>query len=253
MGRLVIFHTSDLHNRLNQTLVDFLRSLKQSVPDSLLLDSGDAVWAGNIFWRPGGEPVLDLMNSVPYDAMCLGNREFHFLGTGLKSKICRARFPILSANLRSASQVGAEDTDKLSCGVASHVVFERGGLRVGVFGLTVPCITEQMFVRRLADHFFLDPIETALKLVPTLRSQCDVVVGLTHIGFERDLELVRGVPGIDLVLGGHSHIVAKEVPDDRDVLILHHGHHCRFVGRVDVEVCEGDVRLRSSVIPISEM
>ncbi|MGC8863855.1 MAG: metallophosphoesterase, partial [Armatimonadota bacterium] len=150
MARLVILHTSDIHNRLTPDRARFLHELRAELPESLILDSGDAIWAGNVFWRPGGEPVLDLMNAVPYDAMCMGNREFHFLRAGLLSKTSRARFPVLSANLRRTRNHGS-DTRFLPC-----VVLERGGLRVGVFGLSVPCVTQPMLVRRFADYYFED-------------------------------------------------------------------------------------------------
>ena len=58
MARITVFHTSDLHNKLTPELADKLRDLKREHPGSLMLDSGDAIWAGNIFWRPGGEPVF---------------------------------------------------------------------------------------------------------------------------------------------------------------------------------------------------
>lgn len=82
MARITIFHTSDMHNKLTPAQAEVLHTLKSANPGSLMFDSGDAIWAGNVFWRPGGEPILDMMNAVPYDALCMGNREFHFLGHG---------------------------------------------------------------------------------------------------------------------------------------------------------------------------
>ncbi len=63
--------------RLDAVAADTLRTLKDRY-NALLLDAGDACWAGNVYYRPGGEPVFDLMNGAGYDAMTVGNREFHF-------------------------------------------------------------------------------------------------------------------------------------------------------------------------------
>lgn len=250
MGNIVIFHTSDIHNRLKPRQAEFIRHLREDFPDSLLLDSGDAIWAGNIFWRPGGEPVLELMSDVPYDAMCMGNREFHFLGAGLKSKICRARFPILSANLHRSDERSQKGVQNRSNGVQPYVILERGGLRIGVMGLTVPCVTAQMKIRHLGDFFFSDPVETALEVVPELRPRCDLLIALTHIGIQRDIELAEKVPGIDLILGGHTHTVAEESVNERGVTVLHHGCHCKVLGRVDVEVSAGTTVINRTLIPI---
>ncbi|MDH7601038.1 MAG: metallophosphatase [Armatimonadota bacterium] len=247
--RLVIFHTSDIHNRLTPDHVRFLTELKCSAPDSLMLDSGDAIWAGNIFWRPGGEPVLDLMNQVPYDAMCLGNREFHFTEAGLRSKLSRARFPILSANLRRRRSEQEREGSPSDGGTRTHIVLERAGIRVGVIGLSVPCITEQMAVRRISDFFFTDPVETASHVIPDLRKQCDIVVALTHIGLPRDRQLAESVPEIDIILGGHTHTVADEKCGRRAVPVLHHGCHCRFVGRVDLSISADGIEMTRSLIP----
>ncbi len=246
MARVVIFHTSDIHNRLTPDRARFLRDLKAGVPDSLMLDSGDAIWAGNVFWRPGGEPVLDLMNQVPYDAMCLGNREFHFRRAGLVSKTSRARFPIVSSNLRTpGSQNPTPDTRHLP-----SVILRRAGVRVGVLGLSVPCVTQRMLVRRLADFWFDDPIEAAGEIVPKLRDECDLVVALTHIGLKRDRELAASVPGIDLILGGHTHTVTEAPERVGNTWILHHGAHCKHVGRVEVGASRGSIDARNELIPL---
>ncbi|MGQ9455494.1 MAG: metallophosphatase [Armatimonadota bacterium] len=250
MRHIVIFHTSDIHNRFKPRHAEFIRHLRENTPDSLVLDSGDAIWAGNIFWRPGGEPVLELMSDVPYDAMCMGNREFHFLGAGLKSKICRARFPILSANLHRSDKRREKGFQNRPNGLQPYVILERCGLRIGVMGLTVPCITAQMKIRYLGGFFFSDPVKKALEVIPELRPRCDLLIALTHVGIQKDMELAEKVPGIDLILGGHTHIVAEETVDERGVTVLHHGCHGKVLGKVDVEVSAGTTYVNRTLIPL---
>ena len=73
MAKLTVFHTGDFHNSLDTTKADRLKALKEQTPNSLLLDAGDAIWAGNIYVRPGGEPALRLMSDAGYDAVVAGN------------------------------------------------------------------------------------------------------------------------------------------------------------------------------------
>jgi 2',3'-cyclic-nucleotide 2'-phosphodiesterase (5'-nucleotidase family) len=281
MAHITILHTSDMHNKLTPSLAQCLHSLKAANPASLMLDSGDAIWAGNAFWRPGGEPILDLMNGVPYDAMCMGNREFHFLDIGANSKTSRAAFPVLSANLRRSRERRAKNwegevpaepasarADQGSAGAeSSHtpseafsrrarvrpfVRFERGGLGIIVFGLTVPCITERMLVRTISDYYFEHPVPTAANLVPQLRAECDVLIALSHAGIKVDRELAEKVEGIDLILGGHTHTVTESPERVGRTCILHHGFHAHYVGRVHVEADSGGLEVRNELIPLAK-
>ncbi|MGI6295820.1 MAG: metallophosphoesterase [Armatimonadota bacterium] len=245
MAQLTIFHTSDLHNKLTESLACNLRDLKSQYPNSLMLDSGDAIWAGNIFWRPGGEPILDLMNTVPYDSMCMGNREYHFLSKGLTEKTSRANFPILSANLRS---VNPAYTTAFS-GIKESVTIDVG-FRVTIFGLTVPCITESMRIKRIAHQYFVDPIEAAADLAPRLRAECDLLIALTHIGLDKDRELAHAAPDIDIILGGHTHTV--EESEIGNTKIFHSGAYAKSVRKIDVELDAGAVTLTSELIPMVE-
>ncbi|MCE5198723.1 metallophosphoesterase, partial [bacterium] len=236
--------TSDMHKKLTADYAHTLRNLKAGTLGSLMFDSGDAIWSGNIYWRLGGEPVLDLMNSVPYDALCMGNREFHFLGIGVNGKIHRALFPVLSANIRSARKNGHVP-------VPSHSIFERDGVRVAVFGLTVPCITERMLVKKVSDYYFEPPISTAAAMVQKLKKEADIVIALTHIGIKSDRELAEGVPGIDLILGGHTHVLAEERVGE--TCVIHHGFYAHYVGRVDLNIESGKItQITNELIPLAK-
>lgn len=229
---LTIFHTSDMHNKLTHELAGQLHYLKESVQGSLMLDSGDAIWAGNIYWRPGGEPAQSLMNIVPYDAMCIGNREYHFLSQGIKCKTCRAEFPILSANLRAskaASHIPAKP----------YIIVERDGIRIAVIGLSVPCITARMLVKRISDYYFEQPLAAASEIVPKLKAESDILIALTHIGIEKDRELAQKVSGIDVILGGHTHTITEEPEKVGNTYIIHHGAHLHYVGRVCINIQQG--------------
>lgn len=244
MARITIFHTSDMHNKLNAETAARLHDLKSAISESIMLDSGDAIWSGNIYWRPGGEPALDLMNCVPYDALAMGNREFHFMGIGVNSKTARADFPILSTNIRPSK------ADR-KVAIQSHIIIERAGFRIAVFGLSVPCITEKMLVKRLSDYYFVPPIEAAAEIVPKLQNEADIIIALTHIGIKPDRELAESMPGIDIILGGHSHVLAAEqVGQTR---IFHHGFYAHHVGRVDIDFNSSHITgISNELIPLAK-
>src|SRR3989304_5298796 len=102
--KCVIFLTGDLHNRLTASGAAHLKALRTTEENSLLLDSGDAIRAGNLTFRPGGEPILGLMGEAGYDAMAMGNRESHPTRAVLEKKLRAAPFPILAPNLLADAQ-----------------------------------------------------------------------------------------------------------------------------------------------------
>jgi 2',3'-cyclic-nucleotide 2'-phosphodiesterase (5'-nucleotidase family) len=196
-------------------------------PGALLVDAGDAISAGNLGVRAGGEPILGLMNALGYDAMTIGNRESHPRREIFPQKVRGAAFPLLCANL--TSRRGAPVPTRPS----TIVVHE--GVRVALFGVTVPMFTRKMWSQALCDYLFEDPVATARDLVPKLREEADLVVGLTHIGLQQDRLLAASVPGIDLIVGGHTHADLEAPEIVNDVPILHTTAYAFYVGCARLE------------------
>jgi 2',3'-cyclic-nucleotide 2'-phosphodiesterase (5'-nucleotidase family) len=232
---LSIVHTNDFHNQLDVERAEVLRGAVHSLQGKpyLLLDAGDAIKAGNVDFNPLGEPILDRMSDLGYHAMTMGNREFHVWGQGLQTKINRARFPVLSANVRPKKEGTALP-------VVPHATFEVGGLFVKVFGLTVPMVTERSKAAPLSEFLFDDPIVTAKAQVTALRYGADVLIALTHIGLPQDKRLAEAVTGIDLIIGGHSHDTLSEPLWVNGTPIVQTGSHARNYGIVTVTVSRAD-------------
>ena len=216
MSVLHILHTNDLHNHLTAAQAKVIAGLKQRyLPDVLLLDAGDAVGAGNLGAR-GREPVLTLMHEAGYDAMAMGNRESHPTRIALDKKLKDARFPVLAANLRAKRD---KPTPRV---VEEYVEFAFGeddddedALVVTVIGLSPMITSPDSFWARMTDFVFDDPLKTGPGLAKKLRPDSDLLIALTHIGYERDVQLAAS-PDIDLIIGGHSHQAV--MPPE------HHGH-----------------------------
>lgn len=240
MPTLDILHTNDFHNHLSDAQARTIRAAKDGLENSLLLDAGDAVSAGNIGVRPGGEPILTLMSETGYDAMTLGNREFHVADALLRAKIGKAQFPILCANVRWREDRGE------TLPLAPHIVKTLpNGLRVGVFGLTVPMVTPGMAARVVSAFLFDDPIDAARLQIERLRPDVDVLIALTHIGIREDERLARNCPELALVVGGHSHVVLDTPKIVNEVPIVQGGWYGHYLGHVTLDMNDGRARLVS--------
>lgn len=234
MRKITVLHTNDLHGKLTDYAAEIIAREKASSPHPILLDAGDAVSSGNIYYRPGGEPIMARLSELSYDAMVMGNREFHFLDRGLKSKVKLARFPILSANLRS-------NNGDIGPTVRPSITKDIDGIKVTIFGLSVPMITKKMLARKFSPFWFEDPITAAKEIVPELRANCDVLIALTHTGLQTDMELAGAVGGIDLIVGGHTHAVLPELKMVEGTAIAQAGWWGHYLGKIDIDVSDNGI------------
>ena len=225
MPTITLLHTSDLHNTLRPIAAEHLAQLLRDAAPALLLDSGDAVRAGNLAFSPRGEPVLQRMAEIGYAAMAMGNRESHPSLVALRQKLKDATFPVLSANL-------VVKRGRLPAAVQPSVLLEVGGMKVAVFGLTVPITRPGSAWAAVTDIVFEDPLMIAQRLAPELRQQADLVICLSHCGFRLDARLAE-VGEIGLVLGGHSHrLLIEQVLGQ--AMVVHPGHHGSHVSRTEI-------------------
>jgi len=187
-------------------------------------------------WR--GIESIETMNLLGFDAMVIGNHELDYGRRWLEGLMARAEFPVLSANVirRDVPDLDGLKDQPLA---KPYVILERGGLRVGILGLTTVDYDMSLQVR------FADPTPFAERLVPELEKQCDLVVVLSHMGYKQDKELARAVPGIDVIVGGHTHTLLPDPVVVDGTLIVQAGQHTENVGILDLTVAGGKVRSHS--------
>ena len=194
----------------------------------LVLDAGDYSMGtafGAATREIGGE--LQVMSRMGYDATTFGNHEFDYGPDGLGQSIGVAakagRIPaVLASNTTFAKQDATlADLQRLSKDgvIRRHLVIERNGIRFGLFGVIGK---EAIFYANGGAVTFTDAIEAAREMVKVLREteKVDVVIALSHGGVEKgkdgrytggdDVHLAEAVPGIDVVIGGHSHTELQE-------------------------------------------
>jgi 5'-nucleotidase len=195
----------------------------------LVLDAGDYSM-GTAFSAAVRETgaELQLMSRMGYDALTLGNHDFDLgpdaLAQSVDVAVKAGRIPALVASNTNfaAKDAALTDLQRLASdgAIRRYLVLERGGIRFGIFGLLGK---EAVFYTSGAGAVtFLDPIETAKELVKVLREmeKVDVVICLSHGGLEKgtdgrftdgeDVHLVRAVPGIGVVVSGHTHTALEE-------------------------------------------
>jgi 2',3'-cyclic-nucleotide 2'-phosphodiesterase/3'-nucleotidase len=259
--RLTILHTSDLHGTVLPfddftdrpstrgslvqvaTIVDRVRA--EAGHPVLVLDSGDTIQGTpfeqfvGVRWG-GASPTITAMNEIGYDAMAVGNHEFNFGLEVLRRAEALATFPMLSANTL------AEATGKPA--FAPYTVLERDGVRIGLLGLVTPNVPAWEKPANYQGLTFEPMDEAARRWVPVLRDdmECDLVVVLAHTGFEYDsdnpdadpenyLGRLAAVPGIDLVLSGHTH---TDMPPEEigGAIVSQPWARARRLTRIDLEL-----------------
>jgi len=208
---LTILHTNDLHGRFQASDAaighDFISSVFDRLKAErngavLLLDAGDTVRGIYYVGQSRGESAIDIMNAAGYDAMTVGNHDFDYGWERLKDLAVMSDFPFLLSDTIS---------DKAP-GFAPYAIYERGNLKVGVFGLTTP---ETVF--RSSGGFDKDfgdagsLISYAQETTNELRAAgADIVICLAHLGtyataYGSSFDVRDKVTGIDLIIDGHSH------------------------------------------------
>ncbi len=262
--KVTILQTTDLHGNLMPwdyargreeahglaRVASRIRAIRKEVPGALLLDAGDTIQGSPLEYlharRPNQDPdpMALAMSALGYDAMAVGNHEFNFGLEVLRKAQKESGFPWLSANTLSAADGKSPFPE--------YIVKTVDGVRVGVLGLTTPNIPGWEPERNRPGLRWEDPVDTARRLVPVLigKERCDLVVVLIHSGPEIDLAtgesngtenenrvaaLARQVPGIDLLLTGHTH---RKIPLTRlnGVPLIQPGRWGDFLARVDLEL-----------------
>ncbi len=165
----------------------------------LLFDSGDLTLGSSPLAKAfRGEPDIEIMNAMGLTAMGPGNHEFEHPSKYTLQNLRASNFPWLCANLVD------EKTGKLF--LEPYVINEYGGVRVALLGLITSLVNKDNYKgRKELGLIQIDPIEVAKKMVPEIRQKADIVIVLSHLGYTLDKELAAAVPGIDVILGGHSH------------------------------------------------
>lgn len=244
---VIIYHTNDTHGYLNgdgEEIVGIALAagLKESTPNSILVDAGDATQGLPLASLTKGADVIELMNLAGYDLMTPGNHEFDFGTETFLSNAQKADFPVLAANIYRNGSPLLKDVQEDSSGC--HAVLEQNGVRIGFFGLTTADTASSTNPAGIKDLEFRDEIETAKTEINHLEEEgADVIVAMCHMGNMdascTSADLADAMTGeyqdkIDIIIDGHSHTVENE--ETNGILIVQTGSGMAGIGKLTLEV-----------------
>lgn len=170
--------------------------------------------------------IIESLNLMGYDAMGVGDDDLS-LGKEFLLKISKkANFPILSANI-----VDEESGKPL---FQTSLVKESNGLRIGLFSLLSPDLFSSLGDSRLKGISIRPPFETAQAMVRELQPKTDLIVLLSHLSYQKDLELAQAVPGIHLIVGSHTGLNLTYPPVVKNTVILQLGGKGMYGGRFEL-------------------
>jgi 5'-nucleotidase len=206
----------------------------------VMLDGGDEFQGSLFFTTYQGQTEAEMMNRIGYDAMAVGNHEFDLGPEPLGKFVETAEFAVLSGNT-DVSQEG------MLSKIQEHVVLDVGGEKVAFIGMTTPDTAEISSPGPTVS--FADPVEYLTAKVAALEAEgIDKIIVVGHLGVPEDVRVAESVPGIDLIVGGHTHTLFSntlegaaypypllvEGPDGQQVPIVQAGAYSKYLGHIAV-------------------
>ncbi|WP_434052918.1 MAG: bifunctional metallophosphatase/5'-nucleotidase [Roseibium sp.] len=265
---LSILHLNDLHSRIEsinkydstcgaedeaegkcfggiariKTMLDQRRAeLEAEGRNVVVVDAGDQ-FQGSLFYTTyKGDAAVEFANGLGLDAMVVGNHEFDDGPEVLAKFIDKAEFPVISGNI----DVSADPA--LKGKVPGIVILERGGEKIGIVSALAEDTSETSSpgenVRFIQAEDYLKGAVEGLEA-----AGINKIIALTHMGLSRDMEIAAAVPGIDVIVGGHSHTLLSNTqerasgpypvmvtnPDGNEVPIVQAYAYGKFLGELDV-------------------
>ncbi|KAA8895490.1 5'-nucleotidase [Sphaerosporella brunnea] len=257
---LSFYHINDVHAHLDQfrssgssctdpskgcvggysRVKTVLDQTRRTHKNSLLLNAGDE-FQGTLFYTLfKGEKIALTLNQLGFDAMTLGNHEFDNGDDLLANFLHELDFPIISSNIHS-------NNTNLSSALVPYLVFKEHKLAV----LAVTTETTAGISKPGAGTKFEDPVAAAKRTAKEIKARHrDVkrIVALTHIGYDKDIELAKNTTDISLIIGGHSHTLLGNMAgakgkyptietnlDGDEVFIVQAFRWGEYLGYIDVE------------------
>lgn len=254
-NRLTILHTNDTHSNIDPfpenhsrypgkggvaRRYELIQQVRLEEENVLLLDAGDIFQGTPYFNKFGGVLEMKLMTELGYDAATMGNHDFDGGMEGFVKAQTSADFPFLCSNYDfKNTPIDGHTQD--------YTIIQKGNIKVGIFGVGVE-LKGLVPDNKYGESVYLDPIEIANDRALELKKKgCDLVICLSHLGYEYDKEkvsdrvLARKTKNIHLIIGGHTHTFLDKPTEEKNlegqsVLVNQVGWAGINVGRVDFNI-----------------
>ncbi len=253
--RITLLHTNDTHSRMDpfsagrykgrggvaarSALVKRVRSMSAH---TLLLDAGDIFQGTPYFNEFLGELDIQVMAAIGYDAVTLGNHDFDAgVEQLVKNLSHKSKMKVLNSNY------SIEKESPIHAKIERHWIVQRGGVRIGLFGLGI-AFHGLVNPKLHSGVSYEDPREAAQREVAFLKSEgCSLIIAMSHLGYTGyrgevgDQDWPRHIPGVNYVVGGHTHTFLKRPtvvrhPSGWETLVMQVGHSGLNIGHAEFDV-----------------
>ena len=222
-----------------------IKAIRADRPDAILLDGGDTWHGSYTTWKTQAQDMFNVMNALAPDAMTF-HWEFTLGSERVQDLVEQLPFAALGQNIFDA------EWDEPAELFPPYKMFERGGTKIAVIGQAFPYMPIANPRWMFPEFSFGIRDENMAAMVEEVRAAgAECVVVLSHNGFDVDKKMASVVPGIDVILSGHTHDALPEPVVVGETIILPSGSNGKFVTRVDLDIRGGRMMgYRTKLIPI---
>jgi 2',3'-cyclic-nucleotide 2'-phosphodiesterase (5'-nucleotidase family) len=174
--------------------------------------------------------IVDSFNLMGYDAMGVGDDDLSLGKEFLLEVSKRAKFPILSSNIF--------DEASMSPLFQPYVIKDINGLKIGIFSLLSPETLLGSSNPRRKGIVIMSPAETAQNVIKELKSKVDWIILLSHLGYPKDVDIAQSIPGIHVIVGGHTGVNLTNPPTFGNTLIVQTASKGMYGARVDLNLSD---------------
>jgi|TARA_B100002003_G_scaffold30680_1_gene25768 2',3'-cyclic-nucleotide 2'-phosphodiesterase (5'-nucleotidase family) len=202
----------------------FVQSFLKEHPNTIVVDAGD-------FFSPVHKPLKDSLvteaySFIPYDAILPGDQELTRGQESMDGILRRIGADLVVSNVQSP----------LIQGSMTLKIVERGGLKVGILGV-LGNRSLKYYPKEISNAIILhDPVTAVKNILKKIREKVDVVLVLSHQGFDQDVSLARQLKEIDIIIGAHSQTVVHDPKEENGVLITQAGKDGHYVGVIKIQM-----------------
>ena len=244
-AEIAILAVNDAHGNIDlfPQFAAVVDSLKVVYPELLVFSAGDNRTGNpvNDQYDLVNYPVIELMNKVGFDASAVGNHEWDANVENLQMNIEQADFPFLCANVFIPSSLNLD--------IKPYTIIENQGVKIAVVGMIelrhdgIP----GAHPKNLTEVSF-KPASEVLPDYKYLRDENEIMILLSHCGYEDDMELAEANPYLDAIIGGHSHTLVENPPLVNGVLVSQSGSHLKYATLHLFKVKNGKVVEKSAKV-----
>jgi len=225
--------------------------------NTLLLNAGDN-FQGSLFYTTyKGAVEAEVLNTMKFDAMTVGNHEFDDSEDGLKVFLDKVAFPVVTANVLASYKSAIKDK------IVPSLVLTVGGEKIGIVG-AVANDTEELATPGPNIMIGIDDKAITDEVTKLKAEGVNKIIALTHVGYPRDLAAIAKIPDVDVVVGGHSHTLLSNTdekaggpyptmvdnPGGYKVPVVQAGSYSKYLGNLTVVFDDNGVVKSASGDPI---